>query len=103
MKQATNGVNTHKGMIFSLGIFCCALGYLYGNDIPYTEASFRDTCRQMTAHILDDFQGITLETAKTHGERLYARYGITGIRGEAADGYPTVFETAPSGIPTVPE
>ena len=94
MKQATNGVNTHKGMIFSLGIFCCALGYLYGNDIPYTEASFRDTCRQMTAHILDDFQGITLETAKTHGERLYARYGITGIRGEAADGYPTVFETA---------
>ena len=56
MKQATNGVNTHKGMIFSLGI--------------------------------------PLETAKTHGERLYARYGITGIRGEAADGYPTVFKTA---------
>lgn len=94
MKQATNGVNTHKGMIFSLGIFCCALGYLYGNDIPYTEDSFRDACRQMTAHILNDFQGITLENAKTHGERLYARYGITGIRGEAADGYPTVFETA---------
>lgn len=94
MKQATGGVNTHKGMIFSLGIFCCALGYLYGNDIPYTEDAFRDTCRQMTAHILDDFHGITLENAKTHGERLYARYGITGIRGEAADGYPTVFETA---------
>ena len=94
MKQATGGVNTHKGMIFSLGIFCCALGYLYGNDIPYTEDAFRDTCRQMTAHILDDFHGITPENAKTHGERLYARYGITGIRGEAADGYPTVFETA---------
>lgn len=94
MKQATGGVNTHKGMIFSLGIFCCALGYLYGNDIPFCEDVFRNTCREMTAYILDDFQGITLANAKTHGEFLFARYGITGIRGEAADGYPTVFEVA---------
>lgn len=94
MRQATGGVNTHKGMIFSLGIFCCALGYLYGNQISFTERAFVETCTAMTSHLLEDFNGITKETAKTHGEMLYAVYGITGIRGEAASGYPTVFHLA---------
>lgn len=94
MLAATGGVNTHKGMIFSLGIFCCVLGYLYGNEVPFSEEAFTRTCRQMTCHVLDDFQGITVENARTHGERLYALYGITGIRGEAAKGFPTVFDLA---------
>ena len=28
MYDVTKGVNTHKGAIFSLGLFCCALGVL---------------------------------------------------------------------------
>ena len=28
MYAATKGVNTHKGMVFSMGILCCALGLL---------------------------------------------------------------------------
>lgn len=94
MLAATGGVNTHKGMIFSLGIFCCVLGYLKGNEIPFSQETFMRTCSQMTCRLLEDFQGITLENARTAGERLYALYGITGIRGEAAKGYPTVFLTA---------
>ncbi len=94
MRQATGGVNTHKGMIFSLGIFCCVLGYLYGNQLPFTENRFVETCMAMTSHLLEDFNGITEKTAKTHGEMLYAKYGVTGIRGEAAGGYPTVFHLA---------
>jgi holo-ACP synthase/triphosphoribosyl-dephospho-CoA synthase len=81
-------------MIFSLGIFCCVLGYLYGNEVPFSEEAFTRICRQMTCHVLDDFQGVTVENARTHGERLYALYGITGIRGEAAKGFPTVFDLA---------
>jgi len=94
MLEATKGVNTHKGMIFSLGIFCCVLGYLYGNGIPFSEEAFVNTCKQMTAGLLDDFKGVTAENARTHGERLYILYGITGIRGEAANGYPAVFSVA---------
>ena len=43
---------------------------------------------------LEDFEGITPDNAKTSGERLYALHGITGIRGEASKGYPTVFQVA---------
>lgn len=28
MYAATKGINTHKGMVFSMGILCCALGLL---------------------------------------------------------------------------
>lgn len=94
MLEATKGVNTHKGMIFSLGIFCCVLGYLYGNQIPFSEEKFTAACRAMTSRLLEDFDHVTLHNAATHGERLYARYGITGIRGEAANGYPSVFQLA---------
>ncbi|MEG0689233.1 MAG: triphosphoribosyl-dephospho-CoA synthase CitG [Hungatella sp.] len=94
MLEATQGINTHKGMIFSLGVFCSALGYLYGNGIPYSRDELVHTCAAMTRHLPDDFLGITPETAKTHGELLYAAYGIRGIRGEAALGYPTVFALA---------
>lgn len=94
MMAATGGVNTHKGMIFSLGIFCCVLGYLKGNQIPFSQEAFTETCRKMTCRVLEDFEGITPDNAKTPGERLYALHGITGIRGEASKGYPTVFQVA---------
>lgn len=47
----------------------------------------------LTADIMKDFEGVTEETAKTHGEKLYAKYGIRGIRGEAASGYAAVTGT----------
>ena len=32
MYQATEGVNTHKGIIFSMGIICAAYGYCNGKN-----------------------------------------------------------------------
>lgn len=97
MYQATGGVNTHKGAIFTLGILCAAAGRL--SPEHWTPEALCSQCAAMTAGVTaQDFAGITEETAKTAGERLYARYGITGIRGQAETGFPAVGKT---GLPVM--
>lgn len=90
MKRATDGVNTHKGAIFSMGIFCAAAGRML--DEEYSDRKFSALCAQMCHHLLEDFTGIEKKQTLSYGEKLYQRYGITGIRGEAAQGFPSVFE-----------
>jgi holo-ACP synthase/triphosphoribosyl-dephospho-CoA synthase len=94
MYEATEGINTHKGAIFTLGLLCCAAAA----KGPGTDAIL-NRCADMTKGIVArDFAGITAETAQTNGEKLYAKYGITGIRGEAEAGFPTV---ANAGLPAL--
>lgn len=92
MLSATGGVNTHKGIIFSLGIVCAALGYIYQNENEYSEQLLRDTCKKMVVSLERDFDNVTIDTAISHGEKVYANYGIRGIRGEAIDGFSSVFD-----------
>ncbi len=94
MLQATKGVNTHKGIIFSLGIVLGALGYLYGTQKPYSRRALQESIMTLTQDLAQDFQGLTLDNAVTNGEKLYVRHGIRGIRGEAIDGYPNLFQVA---------
>jgi len=99
MFAATNGVNTHKGAIFTLGLFCGAAGRL--EHAPMTPEVLCAQCARMTEGIIaEDFAGVTAENAVTAGQRLYAQYGITGIQGEAEQGFPTVLRT---GLPKLLE
>ena len=92
MYEATGGINTHKGAIFTLGILCGAAGCV-GTD----PAAISEQCKNMLQGLTrQDFAGITLENAKTAGEKLYAKYGITGIRGQAEAGFPAVMQV---GLP----
>jgi holo-ACP synthase/triphosphoribosyl-dephospho-CoA synthase len=87
MLRSTGGVNTHKGAIFSLGILCAAAGRLDEGDPDRILAE----CARMTAGLTtSDFAGLTPENAKTMGQKLYLRHGITGIRGQAEAGFPAV-------------
>lgn len=95
MLCATGGVNTHKGAIFSLGLLCAAAGrmppHLWSAD------ALLDECAAMTEGIVSsDFTSITKETAQTAGEKLFAEFGITGVRGQAEVGFPAVKYT---GLP----
>ena len=81
MLAATGGVNTHKGAIFTMGLLCAAA----------KNKEILTSCAAMAQGIVEkDLGHITQETAVTVGQRLYAKYGITGIRGQAEAGFPAV-------------
>ncbi len=95
MYFATGGVNTHKGAIFSIGIVCCALGRMYVNPEGYSRKRLTETCSEMTADLMKDFFAAGQNVARTSGEKLYWLYGLSGIRGEAASGFPSAFKLLP--------
>ena len=83
------GVNTHKGAIFSLGILCCAAGAL-GEDL--TRTALLDKAAGLGRYFLDQMKKDP--PTDTGGGQQYMRYGLTGARGEAAAGFPSVREVA---------
>lgn len=96
MKRATRRVNTHKGAIFSLGIFCAALGMGFDGETSDVQAAFI-RCGEMTrAQMETELARLKAAKAKTFGEELYQRTGLGGVRAEAAAGFPCVSET---GLP----
>jgi triphosphoribosyl-dephospho-CoA synthase len=97
MFEATNGVNTHKGIIFSLGILCAVVGKLYRRHGSETYA-VEDICEEVKKVAKDltagDFKEVSGKKVLTHGERLYKEYGFKGIRGEVESGFATVRNNA---------
>ncbi len=133
MYAVTGNVNTHKGMIFTMGILLAAAGMIAGDRFQRlydgdTE-KFRETCvysetegentgaeseiiiklfdvdeilqkgRSMSARILaKDFTEMEKREPKSHGERLYHKYGEKGIRGQAMEGFPILRDI---GVPAM--
>ena len=95
MFAATEGINTHKGEIFSLGLLSACAGYLAGTGEALTAESVMSTAGVMCAGLCErDFAGVREKSVLTKGERVYIEHGITGIRGEAEAGYPVVRDCA---------
>ncbi len=89
MYRSTGGVNTHKGVIYTLGILCGSIGRLWTPESPIAEnADIVSEC----ARIVNDSVDSDLASAdsSTAGLRLYRMHGIRGIRGEVAAGLPSV-------------
>lgn len=100
MLDATGGVNTHKGAVFSVGIVCAALGRL-DRSLWVDAARVLAEVSAMTAGLTErDFAGVTAENAATVGQKLYIRYGITGVRGQVEAGLPAVLNV---GLPVLEE
>lgn len=91
MFQATGGVNTHKGAIFSLGLLCSATGLLLAEGDTITRETVCARVARLTAGIVERELGHSLDTA---GKRAFHQHGLAGARGEASRGFPTVLETA---------
>lgn len=100
MLEATGGVNTHKGAIFSIGITCAALGRLERALWAYPARVLAEVAAMTRGLAERDFAGVTAENAVTTGQKLYVKYGITGVRGQVEAGLPAVLH---HGLPVLEE
>ena len=98
MLIATHGVNTHKGAIFSLGLACAALGRLEREHWNKPELILSQISKMTAGTIQHELAGLTQDTAVTAGQQFYLQYGVTGVRGQAEAGFPSVLEY---GLPTL--
>ena len=93
MFAATNGINTHKGMIFSLGLLSGVAGWAGARGEDMTSGYLCELVSELTHGLT----AVACEEARrkpaserTKGEAMYLKYGVTGVRGEAEQGFPAV-------------
>jgi len=89
MFRITKGVNTQKGLIFSIGILSAAAGFLTANSTyKITAELICSTGKKIVRGISEkDFNKNASDNKKTTGEKLYKKHGIKGARGEAEGGF----------------
>ena len=98
MLSATGGINTHKGAVFSLGIVCGALGRLDRSAWSDPVLIMAEVSVMTGAALKQELEQIQNRKTDTSGERFLKQYGIRGIRGQAADGFPAVTN---AGLPVL--
>ncbi|QEI07590.1 triphosphoribosyl-dephospho-CoA synthase [Pigmentiphaga aceris] len=93
MMAATEGVNTHRGAIWALGLLVAAA------NMPSRCGGFRPATIAKRAGAIasqpDRFAG---DPATHKGGRACAQYGVAGARGQAQAGFPHVLQY---GLPTL--
>ena len=95
MLAATDGINTHRGAIFGLGLVCAAAGAAAGlarsgQRPQWRAASLGETVRQRWGRAI--LRGpIPL---RSHGTEALRHFGAGGARAQAAAGFPDVLEFA---------
>ena len=115
MLRATNGSNTHKGAIWMLGLLAAAASVgrdelptspslrrdhgplIRGRDAATRKLNASDIAR--TAGLIAAFEDPYSPNAPlSHGQIIAQRFGVTGARGEAINGFPHIIEV---GLPVL--
>lgn len=84
MYIATKNVNTHKGIIFSLGYISMAIGILENENEKFNLLDITNKVSLLCKGITKDLE---VKNPKTYGEKIYIKYGAKGIRKEAEEGF----------------
>ncbi len=102
MFAATKGINTHKGLIFVLSLLLYGTGKALEEGEPLSAericARGGSCVAGMVEAELEPLKKNLPPRPLTHGERLYLEHGITGIRGEAERGFPSLWS---AGLPAL--
>lgn len=96
--RVTKGVNTQRGILFAGGIVSAVSGYAM--NMGLNKEALIPLIQEMTAGLVAKELKNCNHAAMTAGEKLYHRYGITGIRGEVENGFPSVLNY---GLPALSE
>ncbi|WP_125565476.1 triphosphoribosyl-dephospho-CoA synthase [Companilactobacillus insicii] len=83
MFKATDGINTHKGAIWTMELLISAISSVQTGDIEQILLS-----AQKLAQLPDKFVPQTAK--KTHGMATKKKYALSGARGEAQNGFPNI-------------
>lgn len=94
MMAATNGVNAHRGAIFSVGLLCAATGA--GGYAPSEGAARACTVASLWGDKIQRGPSLAL----SNGGRAARRFKVGGARLEAAAGFPTLRQI---GLPALGE
>ena len=95
MYQATGGVNTHKGAIFSLGILCAAAAF-----VSLQQMEHAGQMKQLQSVAASIAASLLAEDAAEHtnGKSVLQQTGTGGIRAEALGGFDTAFSVGLSSL-----
>jgi triphosphoribosyl-dephospho-CoA synthase CitG len=94
--RVTKGVNTQRGILFAGGIVSAVSGYAM--NMGLSRDALLPLIKEMAAGLVARELKNLDHAAMTAGEKLYYKYGITGIRGEVENGFPSVIN---HGLPAL--
>ncbi|MCX7695355.1 MAG: triphosphoribosyl-dephospho-CoA synthase CitG [Caloramator sp.] len=95
----TGGVNTHKGLVFLLGVICAGCGALFRKNKEINRYTIANEISEITKGIVEkELDNYDEKKGMTNGQRIYKKYGLTGIRGEVEGGLKSIIDFA---LPTL--
>lgn len=90
MFTATKKINTHKGLIFLLGVVVASASRAFYNNLSFN--SVQSIIKEISSNLVkNELRSNNSKNTITYGEKIFKKYGIAGIRGEVEKGLPTVF------------
>lgn len=88
MLRVSNGSNTHKGGIWTLGLLAAAAAT--------KQHCFGAFAVAKAAALIASFEDVPVPRPLSHGEIVKKKFGVTGARGEAMRGFPNIVDV---GLP----
>ncbi len=91
MFNTTNNVNTQKGLIFILGIFLPVISKAIRNNLGQDFIK-KEVIKISNLIIGDYYSNLLDKESKTHGDIIYLKHNLKGIRGEVLNGLDVIFD-----------
>ena len=104
MLRVTNGANTHKGAIWTLGLLTAAtaINRTRADRSGFDAVFIARTAGQIASFDDPDHEWTRINTNRdrlhlpSHGQTVAEKFGVTGARGEAMQGFPHIIDV---GLP----